>query len=98
MSHAFDKFRPSREGDEEGGFVETLGDAVTIFGDLRVHKGETTVIHSRHSDVKVEDIFRIEDGLYRVKRIDRNPISPKAFSVLEKIKKPIEPAASETTV
>ncbi len=98
MSHALTKFRPSREGDGEGGFVETLGTGVIVYGDIRVHDNGVQLIHSRHSDILVEDIIRTEDAIYRVKRIDRNPISAKAFSVLERIKRPIEPLSEETTV
>ncbi len=98
MCHPLERFRPTKVDDGEGGFTETLGDAVTLYGDIRIHKGETTVIHSRHSDVKPEDIVRIADGLYRVKRVDRNLSSPKAVSTLVRVKRPIEPLSSETTV
>lgn len=57
MKHPFTKYRPIKAGDSEGGYHEELVTSGTIWGNMIVHKGKTTIIVDALEDVEVGDIL-----------------------------------------
>ena len=55
------RYRPIKVSDDQGGSTETLAAGVTVFGDLRVHKGRTSFIVDANEDISKEDILEMTD-------------------------------------
>lgn len=99
ISSPFDRFRPTRTADGEGGFTPTLGVAQTIWGLVTVHEESTMMLVNAMDDVELGDIIPIgnndggaETGQYRVtgfKEVAGFSLNKQVM--LEKVTKPISP-------
>jgi hypothetical protein len=89
--------RPTKVNDGEGGVEETLGDAVTIYGEVNLHKNETSLRVEIHEDVHIEDLIFIAaedeapEARYRVINIMRLPGTRWKLCALKREDRPIEP-------
>jgi len=85
------RYRPTRVSDSEGGWTETLGTALTIYGAIRLHENKTMLACDRHEDVRDGDILVAEQGSYRVMSVERVMGTRLTAYSVEKIDRPIVP-------
>ena len=92
---ALRRYKPVKTDPDDGTFVEVLDEAtaITMFGWIRVHAAEVTLIISKHEDVFPGSIIVVledeEAGPYRVVVGQAVPSSGFRSFKLERISKPI---------
>jgi len=60
MKTPFQRYRPVKVSDGEGGFTKSLGEAVVLYGNLEVQdEGVLITGVDAREDVRVEDIVRV---------------------------------------
>ncbi len=97
LPYPFNRYRPTRVPDGDGGFSETLGTATVLFGILEANKTQITMIVELYEDVKINDIVGIipedtsTETFYRV--IDANRVldTTKREVNLTRIDRPVSP-------
>jgi hypothetical protein len=90
LKHPTLRYRPTRTPDGEGGFTETLGASVTIYGAIELHKNKTVLICEIHDDVDTGDVIVAEGGRYRVtQEIERVMMSRLKRVGIERMERPI---------
>jgi len=86
-----ERYRPTRTGDGEGGWLTTYGDAYALYGAIRVHENTTTLIFRDGEDVKPEDIIAAGGVYYRVTGAAGPEGAPALQAPLERTERPIVP-------
>lgn len=90
MMRAMTRYRPAKTADGEGGYTETLGTGVTVYGGMSIDDDEVTLVYPEAQDIVVNDIIAAPDGDdYRVMRLIGPTGASKARARLERIERPI---------
>ena len=84
-------YRPTLASDGRHGFTEALANATNLWGAIRVHDVDITLIYRNGEDVKVSDIVVADSGCYRVMNLLGNPGAAFHNAALERINRPIFP-------
>jgi len=62
----FNKYRPVKTSDGEGGYTEALGTATTVWGLVKVWQNETHFVTDIENDIEIDDQIKLKsDALYR---------------------------------
>ena len=89
---AITRYRPTKIADGEGGFTETLGTGLTIFGAWRIHENHVASTVDNSEDVLVSDILLSDDGAkYRVELATQIPGTSWMQLSLSRLERPIQP-------
>lgn len=97
LAYPFNRYRPTRVSDGEGGFTETLGTPAVIYGILESNKNQTTALIDLYEDVKIGDIIGITpeetttEAQYRVTAFTRVLDTVIREYSLERMDRPISP-------
>lgn len=90
FKHPASRYRPTKTSDGEGGFTETLGVAVTVYGAIELHKNRTVFICEIHDDIQTDDVLVVEGANYRVGQDIENVMGSRIKQVgLERMERPI---------
>jgi len=85
------RYRPTLASDNEGGFTETLGSGLTVYGSLPLHNNKIVFICDMHEDVIVGDVIVAEDARYRVADSERVMGTRQKRCGLDRVERPIVP-------
>ncbi len=84
-------YRPTRTSDGRHGFTESYVTAANLWGAVRVHQNEMSLIFREGEDVKVDDVIIADSGCYRVMAMMTNIAAPMQNATIERIQRPIFP-------
>jgi hypothetical protein len=59
-------YRPTKVDRGKGTYTESLADGRTIYGVIRVHDSQLTIITHRYTDIRMEDQIVADGAGYRV--------------------------------
>lgn len=63
----FKRYRPEKSRDDDYGYSESLGDPITVYGQVSWHENELEFIYGVRQDIQIDDIIESDDGVqYRV--------------------------------
>jgi hypothetical protein len=92
FAFSFARYRTAKTPDGIGGFTETLGTPLTVFGVFSEHEPKTSLTMDSQEDVQVEDILQTDDGAqYRVREIQLTPGARWMKVNIERMERPIHP-------
>jgi len=85
----YNRYRPTRTSDGQGGFTETAGDASTVYGILEYQESEPRFLARRESDIEKGDLIEVAGESYRVTTTRKIDGTDTQEVSLEKVDKPI---------
>lgn len=56
----YQRYRPTRTPDGEGGFSQALGAPAQVCGAVRVYQNQVSIIVRREADVRVDDVIVLD--------------------------------------
>lgn len=91
MFDTYERLRPTKTPDGQGGWTTTYSGGVMIAGTLMFHMNETRLLLRSGEDVKPEDTFAINGGYYRVMELTTVPRAGAMSAVVQRVERPIFP-------
>lgn len=84
-------YEPTKTADGEGGFSESYSLSGVVYGFVRLHQSELTLVYHGTSEVWPDWIVLADGGWYRIVSVVKQPGAVDGHAGLERINKPIVP-------
>lgn len=84
-------YEPTKTADGEGGFSESYSLSGVVYGFVRLHQAEMTLVYHSAGEVHPDWVVLADGGWYRVVSVVRQPGAVDGRAGLERINRPIVP-------